>query len=303
MAKRDIWDGARPRNSEEDEEQEEESLVRGVDTPAGDDSKLIHSAINYGMQEILKKHPSFAKYGDYISKHVDRTRLQGGIEKAYAELAELEKGGKRLSPEKKNKFIYEKIAGYVASGGAFDDHARVVVLKKSLEGRAVDGEKEIKLSASERKDEKYLEQTIDAFRNVYDMFKSGDYAQRMPELTEALGVIEDMGFARSAIDVLYQKGVMDEGKYRAIRGNISKKVRSYATQAQESLAKYSAPKKAAATAAVIGLSGGIFLMDSNLSGNVIGSVGASWIGGILLAVGFLGLGGFIYFRNKVKRRK
>ena len=272
------------RSARDETEEREEREGAGHD--------LINGAIEEGMAAIFKEHPRFKQYGQYISEHIDQRKLKSGVKRIYGYI---QTEGKDWSEEKKSRFIHKNLANYVASGGIFDDKAKEVLLKGSLEeksGRRSSSRKEVE-------GEKYLDEVGSAFRDLYGMMKSGDYAQRMPEFAEAVTTVYDLGFLRSAIDILDSYGLVSKGSYNAIRERIKERTEEETYKVKEVYKKMLEPKKVAA-AVVSGLGLGLVAASgSGLTGNVIGASGGNAIGGVL---GFVILiaGWFLYMQSRVR---
>jgi len=234
--------------------------------------RLIDGAIEEGMDAILKHHPKFRGAVEYIEKHIDKKRLAHGISEIQRYIAEK---GENWNEEQRAEFMYKNLANYVASGGAFDDSAKEVILKGSLEEKANEtkpgwfGLRKRQLQR-EVEGEKCLDKVTDAFGDVYSLMKSGDYAQRMPELAQAVGTIYDMGFLDSTVDVLQEKGLLNRGQYSAIKRAIKERREEAIEESGEHIKKYIEPRKVAAS--IIGLSGlsVIIMSRASITGNVVG---------------------------------
>lgn len=153
-----------------------------------DPNELINSAIEYGLNVLLERHPTLSQ--EYIQKHINRRKLTEGIREIYGELKKHD-----LSGEKISKYLYTEIANYVATGRAFDERGKFVVLKGGLEEKAEEGNFISRWFARrELGKEGDFEQSVEASHDLYSLLKTGDYAKRMPKLTQAIGTLYDMGF-------------------------------------------------------------------------------------------------------------
>jgi ribosomal protein L21E len=233
-------------------------------------SQVINYAINQGIEAIVQKHPRFRDQVGYITSHIDQKKLREGIEGIYERAQEQMAEGKLKNPADREKYVYEGIANYVASGGAFDDTGREIILKKSLEEKAGSRKWKNPFAKEKSKSESYLDGVMTAFRDLYTMLRSGDYAQRMPELTSAVTTINDMGFLDSAVDVLSHYGLIDNKKYSMLKKGIRKKVEGAEKYATKAIENYTTGQKVAAS--ILGVFGALFLISTftGITGNVIG---------------------------------
>lgn len=277
--------------------------------------QLIQAAINEGMAYIAEKHPEFANAGDYIGRHIDRRKLNEGVERIQTFLQHNASG---WSKEERAKFMYENLAGYVAAGEIFDDSAKRVILEGGLESKA--GQESSWWTGRGQKSSKSsdnIQQVTRAFRDLYDIMRSGDYAERMPELYKTVAQMQDLGFMRTAIEVLRSRDLLNEGNYNALTRAIEKRVQETSDRATILMSDYISPKqkegvaeergehhaltrhkyRGNVAAAIIGGLGLIAALASNvrLTGNVIGTTAANTavgFGGLLLVIAALTLAAF-----------
>ncbi|MEK6897923.1 MAG: hypothetical protein AABX28_01035 [Nanoarchaeota archaeon] len=247
---------------------------------------IINSAIQEGISAIVEHHPRFAEFQSYIAKHIDRKKLRGKINEIYEGIE-----SEDLSDEQKARCVHKEIADYIATGAAFDETGQKVILRKGLEEKA---KKEGILNFFSRRrarqgleGEKYLDNTLGAFQDLYDLFKSGDYAQRMPELREAVTSLNDMNFLNPALDILRHNNMIDEGRYRSLKKEVMDRTRKESERVSYGIEKYLTPQKLAAS--IFGIFGIGLLVSSGMkiTGNVIGNVNANLPGtlaGIILLV-------------------
>lgn len=285
--------------------------------------ELIQAAINEGMAYIAENHPELAKAGDYIGRHVDQRKLR---ERVRTIQGFLQKNASDWSDEERAKFMYENLAGYVAAGEIFDDSARRVILEGGLE-KKTEREGSWWTGRGQKHSEKSdnLQQVTGAFRDLYDIMRSGDYAERMPELYKSVAQMQDLGFMKTAIEVLRSRDLLTEGNYNALNRAIEKRVQETSDRATTLMSEYISPKQKeeeeigereergerregaqfprrgykgrAIAAAIIGVVGLGLVLASNirLTGNVLGTTAANTavgFGGLLLVIAALTLAAF-----------
>lgn len=229
---------------------------------AKENEKLINSAIQYGLGVLAKDHPSFNL--EYIKNHVDERALKEKLEEISEEIGT---GG--FFEGRKGKKLYKTLADYVASGNVLDDEGKKVILRGGLEEKAKSGFFRGFFARRELKKEKYLDKVIGAFKDLYLLISTGNYADKMPELTEAATTIYRLDFFDSAMDILNSRGVMSNRKYKLIKKKIRETIESTAEPVLKNPENYFQQ----ATAAILGGLGLLlFFASSTITGGVIGSM-------------------------------
>lgn len=240
----------------------------------------LDSAILEGIDSILKEHPRFAGFEEYFIKHIDKKKIRDNI-------SALKDKTKGMRGDEIHSFIYQEIADYVSSGEAFDKKGKNVILKNSLEGKT-DGRTLLqKLFRKPKFDgEKYLDETMEAFGDLYSLFKTGDYANRMPELTKSVTTLYDLRFLNPAIDILKENGMIDDKKYSFLKREVYSKAQEASSNVVGGIEKYFVPEKVAAS--ILGIFGiSLIAMSSKITGSVIGAQNFDWVSevaGIILTI-------------------
>jgi len=269
---------------------------RGPTKKAVDLGKIVNSAIEEGIDAIIDKHPRFSEQEELLAHYLDKKTLNHYAKEATEKLQDY------TDEKQASKFIgkfYDTMAGYVASGELFTDKGKEIILRKSW------GEKSRKFftggTAREILDgEQYLDDTMNSFRDLYKLFKTGDYSKRMPQLAEAVATVYDMGFADAAVNVLYENGLMNQNRYKVLKKVITQRTKEGVEKTQETLTEYIVPEKIAAS--ILGIIGlGILLTSNPITGNIIGVSTNINIGAIIFGVAVLGGGVWMFFRNRLKR--
>lgn len=220
----------------------------------------LSNAVKQGIEAIVEEHPKFANFQPYLLKHIDHKKIQ---EKYF----ELYKESKGLGEQERINYIYNELADYVASGSVLDEKGKEIILKNSLEEKT--GFFHKLFHKSKFDGEKYLNNTMEAFNDLYALFKSGDYAQRMPELTKSVATLHDLNFLDPAVDVLKEYGLIDSKKHRFLKENIYKRVGEESKKVVGGIERYIVPEKIAAS--IIGFVGIVLIIfNLNITGAVIG---------------------------------
>jgi hypothetical protein len=238
--------------------------------------KLIEYGMNEGLSVLLENNPHLKKYQNYLEKHIDQSRIKTKLSQLNEEMSS-GGGGNYLTSakkyEEKEKLFVEDIANYVSSGELLDERGKKLLLKRGgLEEKAKSTNPFTKFFAKrELKGEKYLENTIDAFQDLYSIFSSGDYAKRMPEIAEATQTVNDMGFLKPAIEILKDYGLMNNNKYKILKKAINEKTREGVETATKGIENYLSLKQAAII--VMGFIGAFIVFTSvTITGGVIGTL-------------------------------
>jgi len=232
-------------------------------------NQLVNSAIQKGIEAIVEAHPVFRERPEYIMRRIDQRKLNEKLQTIGEYLEE-----RNLPDKEKEKYIFTELANYVASGKAFDEEGKEVILKRSLQekSRSLNPFKRFS-SKRNLKGEEYLNSTIEAFQELYGLLSSGDYAQRMPEVREAVTTIYDMGFADPAVEILKYHGIVNEGWYNSIKKGIIKKTKEAREQAVSGIENLVLYQKAAAV--FFGLLGSFTLLMPRITGGAIGTLSNS----------------------------
>ncbi len=263
--------------------------------------KLVNSAVQEGIDTIIKENPKFASFQTYLAKHINNYQLEEKIENLKLEVAK-EPG---LDNYQKTKKLSKQISSYVASGEMLDDIGKETILKKSLEDKTKKGFFHKIFHRTKFDGEKYFDKTMEAFEDFYALFKSGDYAKRMPELSKSVETLHDMKFLNPAVDVLKIHGLIDDKKYKFLKTNIYNKIGQESAKLSTDVEKYIIPEAYKVAASIMIVFGITFLaltgvnMTGNLIGNMPAKVSGLWGGGFIL----LGLLLFLITKKKHKNKR
>ncbi|PIO07700.1 hypothetical protein COU59_02905 [Candidatus Pacearchaeota archaeon CG10_big_fil_rev_8_21_14_0_10_34_12] len=253
---------------------------------SGDENELLNSAIQEGVASIVENHPRFRENEEYILRYINSKKLNARLREISEEITD-----RNLSEEEQRDYIKKEIADYVSTGAALDDRGKEIILKSGLEEKAQSGFFRGFFARRGLEGEKYLDNVVGAFQDLYSLFKQGDYAQRMPEVAKAVGTVYDMGFLDPAVEVLRHYGLIDKGKYKALKQGLRKRAKESAEAAVSGIGRYAGLQKA--TASVFGIVGISVLIASGLkiTGNIIGNSAANTFGAIagivLIVLSFL----------------
>lgn len=259
--------------------------------------QIVNSAITEGIDSIIKDHPRFEGYEAFLMKQVDKKKLNDYLGEAGEELQKKLEGYENPKDAKKElKDFYDKTAKYIPE--ALTEKGKELILRNSSKkdaGRWFFGVNARKLL----KGEDYLDKTMGAFSQLYELSKSGDYAQRHPEFVQAVSTVYDMGFFDTAVNVLYQEGKMNKKKYHELKKVITERTKQGEKYVMENLEQTVSPNYKKAAAIILGLIGvGILLSSNSITGNVIGNSTTTSIPALILGAVTLILGGWLGFKRK-----
>ncbi|MFA7707558.1 MAG: hypothetical protein WCX73_01285 [Candidatus Pacearchaeota archaeon] len=246
---------------------------------------IVNSAVEEGIAGIIQKHPRFAEQEKFLFDYLDKKKINQELNKY------LEKSDGTIDL----KDLTEKFGGYVAAGEFFNEKGKRLILRTGLQ-------KESKNWFSGRlpkeilKGEEYLDETMGAFRDLYKLLQSGDYAKRMPEIAKAVEEVNDMGFVDAAINVLYENNMMNKGKYSVIKRAINEKVKYNAEYVPRALESVALSRRIAAS--ILGITGLSFISaNATITGNVIGT-GVASLPRLTGAIVLLVSGVWLWFKNQ-----
>jgi hypothetical protein len=225
------------------------------------DQQVVNYIIKKGVESLVEEHPIFGNFQDYIVGHINQRGIWNKFNETYNN--NLNKG---MKPEDAKKSAYYAVENYVTSGNLLDEEGKKVILKEGLQEKTGFFRK---VFHKEKLGEKYLNNTIKTFRDLGDLIKSRDYAQKMPEIAEAINTLENAEFYYAATRILKEGGYIDDKKQKYILNNIYKNLDEQPQKIISGLEKYVFPQKVAALImSVVGLV--LILLNLNITGAVIG---------------------------------
>lgn len=235
------------------------------------DSELVQQAISYGVYDISKRHPVFENNTSLISKYIDPKEVNKKLSEIYTEI---EYKGIRDEDEKK-EYLVKSLANSTAAGELFDKKGLSIILGKGLEEKVgfVDKLKDkFSFGTNKLKGGNYLTNKINAFRDLYELAKSGKYGEIAPEITNAAKNIEYTDFLDKSIDILRSWNVINQSNYIDYKKKLKERVDKETEETITSIEKYILPSQKAAAAIFWG-AGILFILFSGLriTGNVVGN--------------------------------
>lgn len=258
---------------------------------------IVNSAIEEGVEDIINNHKRFRNHGNFLLTHIDKSRLKKEANKLY-NLAK----NKGLSDQEQMKYIHSNLTDYVSSGGAFDDFAQTKILKVGLKQQAKKGLFGIIARNKLNKEDKF-DNILAAGQELYQLFKSGEYSDKLKDVGKAAKVLNDMHYLDNMAEILEEYGVA-EGKYNFMK----KQMRSLAEYEHKQIIigmeNYLTQQNMAAS--ILAILGGIFLTFfgmQGITGNVIGNstIFEDFIG-VIIGIFLLALA-FLLFRKISKKSK
>ena len=168
-----------------------------------------------------------------------------------------------------NSAIEEGVSTIVENHPRFDQkyilkHIDNKILKDKIEEiyRNMDEGKKRFSARKKLKGEKYLDDVVGAFQDLYSLFKTGDYARRMPEVAGAVTTVYNMGFLDPAVDVLKHYNLIGKRGYNVLKKNIRKETERGVEEAVSGIERYAGYQKVAAS--ILGIFGILILISSAL---------------------------------------
>ena len=224
---------------------------------------LLNNAVQSGIELIIKEHPRFANFRDYLIKHIDQKKIQEKFFNLYKRASE-----SGMNEKEASIYVHNNLSNYVASGSVLDEKGKEIILKSGLEEKTGFFHKLFYRPKFNRG--KYLDNTMEAFNDMYTLFKSGNYSERMSELVESVGTLKDLNFLDPAVDILKSYGLIDNKKHRFLKENIYRRAKEESQKTVKGIENYFVPQKVAAL--IIG-GIGVILIAFNLSitGAVVGN--------------------------------
>lgn len=212
-----------------------------------------------GIDEIIKHHQRFKGRRKEIIAHLDRTRLKERVYDIYQNLS-----GKRISEKKRKEYIVNELSDYISTGIAFDDEGKEIILLKGLEEKAKSGFIKGHSARKMLRGEQYLDRGLGLAHNLSYIMKSGNYAEKMPEIAEAADTLEDMHLLDPLIKIMKYSGVLDKREYKFLQNRVYEK----AIQSEKNIKKGIEKYVAAAILGVLGIS--LIAFSSKITGAFIG---------------------------------
>ena len=241
-----------------------------------EEEKLVNYAIQKGVGYLIKEHPLFGGFQQYIADHVNQDGIWNKFNETYSK--EIEDGTSR---DNAKKIAYKKIESYIASGNLLDEEGKKVILTEGLK-EETGGLR--KLFHNEMLGEKYLNATINTFKGLDNLMQSGDYAERHKEMADAITKLKDSGFHYAATRILREGGIIDANAEKSMLKMVYKKVDEQPKRVIGEL-----EQKIAAFVGIL-----LVLFNLRITGAVIG--GDSVITGGIVGIFMLLFSLLLYFR-------
>ncbi len=274
--------------------------------------EIINDSIAKGLNLFTDTLQYFKGKEEYLGRYIDSKKLQGTLNGIFSRLNEVKKGG-WITDDQKRSYLHKSLVDYISSGQAFNDEGKEIFFGKSLENK-LGGFGKLKKKnwnplrkISEKKiskNEKYLENTLGMFQELYGLFATGDYVQRMPELAKVVVKMNDSGFLYPAAKVLKYHGKISDKQYNLILKDMVKLGRDADRKVLQGIRDYLTPEKVQtykkAAAFFIGITG-VFLIISNglnITGGVIGSLSNNITG--IIGIGLM-IGGIALFLSSKEK--
>lgn len=231
-------------------------------------SNIVNSAVSEGV-DAMSRHSRYEP--EFLAKYLDEKAVSEYASQLPKLIQDCQAKGK--TPEEAKEYAQKSLASLISSGKLFNERGQRLILRKGLDK---------KLTGTRSKEvlegEKYLDKALIGFRDLYELMKTGDYAQRLPELAQAVGAIYQIGALDSAINSLYENDLMNDKRYIAIKKSIEKGLRKNIQGIETVIQGYVPKPIVASIMAIIGIAVlSLMFFSTNITGNVINANSAPMV--------------------------
>ena len=281
--------------------------------------KTIRPASEFAIKTIAEDYPAFASSAPYIASHIDQNRVMDKFYELYGQVKDSKKDRKD-----KEKFIFNGIANYIASGEAFDEQGNEIIFGKGLNEKTGFFHRMIK--RQRLKGERELNSKMRMMNEVYNLVTSNpeEYSKLAPGVMKRAVYLKRANLMQPLAKILKSHGNMSEREIRNFYRDVNAYAKENIPEMKEEMNSYlrieknegnsggqkgnaSKLESMAQAAAILSFFGfGLVLARlPGITGSVINSSGlfsdvGSLIGSIIL---LLGIGLFLVSRRLIKKKK
>lgn len=255
----------------------------------------VTGGVEAGTEKFYQDHPRFGSK-EFIKNYIDRGALNKYANKMASVFQQYLMKGKK--PEELINMGYRGLASLVVSGKLLTPEGKEILLSESWQKKAGGWRKLFGGGVPKEilEGEKYLDETMKAFRDLYNLMSTGNYSQRFPELAQAVSKIYEFGFLDAAANILYKNGQLKKGQYLTLKRAVNERTRRSAEGAQQALKDYYSQALAASILIILGI--GVLASTATLTGNVIGMAKIQTVPTLTFGALSLILGIFLWFTRK-----
>ena len=203
---------------------------------------FFNSAVQYGVNKLIKDNPSLGKYQGFLVKHIDYTKLSNLAEGFYLKMNDVVPDSKQ-GKEYWDKAL-ESLSTRVANGEIFDNVANTTVLNKR-DSKQKKGLLKL-LDFSSGKDlekKKNFDYVTSAFEDLYHLLQSGGYLETNPEIAKiCYNMARSRGFG-DTLNMLEEYQFVKKSTAKKWRGNLYQQVKREGKRSTDILEKYFDPKQ------------------------------------------------------------
>jgi 5-bromo-4-chloroindolyl phosphate hydrolysis protein len=183
--------------------------------------KAIGPASEFAINTIAKDYPAFAGSAPYIASHIDKRRVTNKFYELYGQVKDSNK-----NYGKKEEFIFNGIANYIASGEAFDDEGNEIIFGKGLNEKT--GFFHRMMRRQRLKGERELNDKMRMMNEVYNLVTSNpeEYSKLAPEVMKRAVYLKRANLMQPLAKILKSHGNMGEREIK----NFYKDVNAYARE-------------------------------------------------------------------------
>lgn len=262
--------------------------------------KFINYAIKKGIGNLIKDNPEIEGAQDYLLKHIKGKEIFDRFNAVYS--GALDEG---IKPSEARQLAYEVIEDYISGGHLMDERAKKTLLKSGLEEtlKKEDTKRKQKgavyniLHHRQFKRNEYVNKARNAFEDLNALLQTGDYEERMPEISKSVKTLYDLNFLEPATEILKDYKLITGMKYNSLKNQMYK----MAKEEKENLVGGIEQRVAAGIIGFIGVL--LMLTNINITGAVIGTTSKITIGIVGMFMIFFALLWYLRPFKKVFKKK
>jgi len=217
---------------------------------------ISNYAKKLGIEAIVNGYPIFRGSESFLLKHIDDEKLYEKANEIYSSLIE-----NNIPKDRAGEYIKKEIVDYIESGEILDEKGKEIILEVGLKEQPKSlFQKVSSYFKPQSKGLRELGKSMEAFQEIYNFYKTGDYQKSMPELDKPFRELEKSKFLYATASIMQAYGNKEIADYLKEAGY--KKYEKSSKEITSGLEKI-----AASVFGVLGL--GMMMFNLGLTGAVI----------------------------------